>query len=103
MLEEDAAKRTAEEKTGPTGGTADTRGTKFFKGRLIAVDCSQPPAAILTVVAEGSLLKLRAADYKSLLLIGADDFSCTWRDRRITANYKPGGLSDGDLVSLEMR
>jgi tetratricopeptide (TPR) repeat protein len=103
VLEEDAAKRAAVEKTAQTGGTADTRSTKFFKGRLIAVDCSQPPAAILTVVAEGSLLKLRAADYKSLLLIGADDFSCTWRDRRITANYKPGGLSDGDLVSLEMR
>lgn len=103
VLEEDAAKRAAVEKTAQTGSTADTRGTKFFKGRLIAVDCSQPPAAILTVVAEGSLLKLRAADYKSLLLIGADDFSCTWRDRRITANYKPGGLSDGDLVSLEMR
>ena len=101
VLEEDAAKRAADEKTAPAAG--DTRGTKFFKGRLIAVDCSQPPAAILTVVAEGSVLKLRASDYKSLLLIGADDFSCTWRDRRITANYKPGGLSDGDLVSLEMR
>jgi len=101
VLEEDAAKRAADEKTAPAGG--DTRGTKFFKGRLIAVDCSQAPAAILTVVAEGSVLKLRAPDYKSLLLIGADDFSCTWRDRLITANYKPGGLSDGDLVSLEMR
>jgi len=103
VLEEDAAKRTADEKAIQAAGPGDTRSTKFFKGRLIAVDCSQPPAAILTVVAEGALLKLRAADYKSLLLIGADDFSCTWRDRRITANYKPGGLSDGDLVSLEMR
>ena len=102
VLEQDAAKRAADEKA-TQGGTADTRPTKFFKGRLIAVDCSQAPMAILTVTAEGSLLKLRAADYKSLLLIGADDFSCTWRDRQITANYKPGGLSDGDLVSLEMR
>jgi len=67
------------------------------------VDCAQAPVAILTVAAEGSRLKLRAADYKSVLLIGADDFSCSWRDRQVTVNYKPRGSSDGDLVSLEMR
>jgi hypothetical protein len=38
-----------------------------------------------------------------MLLIGADDFSCTWRDRQVTVNYKPGGLTDGDVVSLEVR
>jgi hypothetical protein len=100
VLEEDAAKRTAGQKS---GATADTRPTKYFKGRLVAVDCSQPPTAVLTVTAQGVVLKLRAGDYKSLLLIGADDFSCTWRDRQVTANYKPGGLLDGDLVSLEVR
>jgi hypothetical protein len=101
VLDEDAAKRTAQEQQ--LEDSPDKRPTKFLKGRLIAVDCSQPPAAVLTVSAEGILLKLRATDYKSLLLIGADDFSCSWRDRQITANYKPGGLSDGDLVSLEVR
>ncbi len=103
VLDEDAAKRAAEEKEQESTEQVDTRPTKFLKGRLLAVDCSEPPVAVLTVSAEGILLKLRAADYKSLLLIGADDFSCSWRDRRITANYKPGGVSDGDLVSLEMR
>ena len=101
VLEEDAAKRAAAEKT--QSASADTRPTKFFKGRLIAVDCSSAPVAVLTITAQGVVLKLRAGDYKSLLLIGADDFSCTWRDRQVTANYKPGGLSDGDLVSLEVR
>jgi hypothetical protein len=38
-----------------------------------------------------------------LLLIGADDFSCGWRDRQVVANYKPRSGNDGDLVSLEMR
>jgi hypothetical protein len=103
VLEEEAAKRAADEKAAQSGGTADTRSTKFVRGRLVAIDCSQAPAAVLTVTAEGSVLKLRAANYKSLLLIGADDFSCTWRDRQVTVNYKPGGMSDGDLVSLEMR
>jgi len=102
VLDEDAAKRAAQEKAAQSG-TADKRPTKFLKGRLVAVDCSQAPQAILTVTAEGIVLKLRAVDYKSLLLIGADAFSCTWQNRPVSVNYKPGGLSDGDLVSLEVR
>jgi hypothetical protein len=103
VLNEDAAKRATDEKAAATSGPGDKRPTKFVKGRLIAVDCSPAPAAVLTVVTEGIALKLRAADYKSLLLIGADGFSCDWRNRQVTVNYKPGGASDGDLVSLEMR
>lgn len=102
VLEEDAAKRAADS-AAQTAGPQDKRATKFIKGRLVAVDCSKPPAAILTVAAGGASLKLRAADYKSLLLIGADDFSCDWRDRQVTVNYKPSGTEDGDLVSLEVR
>jgi tetratricopeptide (TPR) repeat protein len=101
-LEEDAAKRDGGEQGAP-GSTADARATKFVRGRLVAVDCSNAPAAVLTVSSDKGTLKLRASDYKSLLLIGADDFSCTWRDRQVTANYKSRGASDGDLVSLEMR
>jgi hypothetical protein len=103
VLEEDAAKRAAADNAAKSTGPEDKRVTKFVKGRLLAVDCSKPPAAILTVAAGGASLKLRAADYKSLLLIGADDFSCDWRDRQVTVNYKPSGAADGDLVSLEVR
>jgi tetratricopeptide (TPR) repeat protein len=103
VLEEDAAKRDGGESSGSSGEGGDKRPTKFFKGRLVAVDCSQAPAAILTVTAENATLKLRAPDYKSLLLIGADDFSCDWRDRQVTVNYKSSGARGGDLVSLEMR
>ncbi len=99
VLDEDAARRAATE----TGTSADKRVTKFVKGRLVAVDCSQPPTAVLTVSSEAGVLKLRAADYRSLLLIGADDFSCDWRDRQVTVNYKPGAGSGGDVVSLELR
>jgi hypothetical protein len=103
VLEEDAAKRAAAEQTAQVTGPKDMRPTQFVKGNLVDVDCSQAPAAILTVAAAGREMKLRAADYKSLLLIGADNFSCEWRDRQITVNYKPGGTADGDLVSLEVR
>jgi hypothetical protein len=37
------------------------------------------------------------------VLIGADNFSCDWRNRQVTVNYKPGLGKEGDLVSLEMR
>ncbi len=103
VLDQDAAKRAAEAETAKNSGRADTRAAKFFQGRLVGVDCSQAPAAVLTVVSGGTALKLRTADYKSLLLIGADAFSCTWNDRAVSVNYKPGGISDGDLVSVELR
>jgi hypothetical protein len=103
VLDEDAAKREAEAKADQSELPTDPRPAKFVKGELVAVDCSKTPVAILTVAAGGKSLKLRAADYKSLLLIGADDFSCDWRDRPVTVNYKAGGMADGDLVSLEMR
>jgi len=76
-----------------------------LQGRLVGVDCSQSPAAVLTVTSGGTVLKLRTPDYKSLLLIGADTFSCScdWNNRSVPVNYKAGGLSDGDLVSVEVR
>jgi len=102
VLEQDAAKRAAAAQAAQSG-TADTRPAKYFQGRLVDVDCSQSPAAVLTVTSGGVVLKLRTADYKSLLLIGADNFSCEWNNRSVSVNYKPGGLSDGDLLSVEVR
>jgi hypothetical protein len=102
VLEQDAAKRAAVQ-AAQSGSTADKRPAKFFQGRLVGVDCSQPPAAVLTVTSGGVVLKLRTADYKSLLLIGADAFSCDWNNRSVSVNYKPGGVSDGDLLSVEVR
>jgi tetratricopeptide (TPR) repeat protein len=103
VLDQDAVKRAEAAKATQSETTADMRPEKFLKGRLIAVDCSQPPVAILTVSSGGALLKLRTADYKLLLLIGTDKFSCDWSDRSVSVNYKPGGLADGDLVSVEVR
>jgi cytochrome c-type biogenesis protein CcmH/NrfG len=101
VLEQDAAKRAAAQSA--QSATSDKRPAKFFQGRLVGIDCSQSPAAILTVTSGGVVLKLRTSDYKSLLLIGADSFSCAWNDRSVSVNYKPGGLSDGDLLSVEVR
>ena len=103
VLDQDAAQRATAAHKAQTGSTADKRPAKFLQGRLVGVDCSQPPVAVLTVTAGGAVLKLRTTDYKSLLLIGADTFSCDWTNRSVSVNYKAGGLSDGDLLSVEIR
>ena len=45
----------------------------------------------------------RARPGKALLVIGEDQFSCEWRNRKVAVNYKAGGAGDGDLVSLEVQ
>jgi tetratricopeptide (TPR) repeat protein len=103
VLDQDAEKREATASGVSPGNPADLRTTKFVRGRLVAVDCTNPPTAVLTVHSDAGTLKLRTADYNSLLLIGADDFSCDWHDRQINANYKSSSTGPGDLVSLEMK
>ena len=87
----------------PVEPQIDKRPIVYAKGKLISVDCSQPPSAVLTVSAGARTLKLKTPDYKSLTLIGADQFSCAWANQAVSVNYKAGGKADGDLVSLEMR
>ena len=98
-LEQEAQKRAQ----APEQSMPDKRPTHFLKGTLTSVDCSRAPAAVLTVDTGAKSLKLRTADYKSLLVIGEDGFSCEWRNRRLSINYKAGGLADGDLVSVEVQ
>ncbi|MGH9505008.1 MAG: hypothetical protein ACRD20_19310 [Terriglobales bacterium] len=104
--------QTAEEQEGEDTGKAeappaeplpDRRKVQFVRGKLMRVDCSQTPAAILTVRAGARTLRLRTDNFKSLLLVGADEFSCDWTDRAVIANYKAGGKTDGDLVSVEVQ
>jgi len=103
VLDQDAAKRAGQEQAVVNTDVADMRPTKFLQGKLVSVDCSKAPAAVLTVASSGALLKLRTADYKTLVLIGTDRFSCAWANRAVSVNYKSGGPSDGDVVSLEVR
>ncbi len=81
----------------------DKRKVQYVRGKLVKVDCGQNPVAILTVRTNSRTLRLRSDNYKSLLLVGADEFSCEWADRPVIANYKAGGQTDGDLVSIEVQ
>ena len=100
-LVQDAAERAAAQTKSEAG--PDKRPSQYLKGNLVAVDCSQSPAATLTIASGARTVNLRTGDFKSLLLIGADQFSCEWRDRSVSVNYKAAGRGAGDLVSLEIR
>jgi Flp pilus assembly protein TadD len=87
----------------PPRPAPDRRKTEYLQGRLLAVDCSVAPAAVVTVSAHGKTRRFRTEDYKSLTLIGAEEFSCAWKNRPVVINYKAGGKTSGDLVSLEIQ
>jgi len=76
---------------------------RFIKGKLTAVDCSAAPQAVLSVVAGGRSLKLHIGDSKHLVLIGADEFSCDWKNKSVALNYRERQDGDGDVVSLEVQ
>ncbi|HST12368.1 MAG TPA: hypothetical protein VLL05_18480 [Terriglobales bacterium] len=98
-LEQEAQKRAM----APDPTVPDKRPTVFSKGILNSVDCSKAPAATLMVNTGSKSVKLHTADYKSLLVIGEDQFSCEWRNRKVAVNYRAGGAADGDLISLEVQ
>jgi len=76
---------------------------RFIKGKLAAVDCSAAPQALLIVVAGGRSLKLHIGDSKHVVLIGADEFSCDWKNKNVALNYRERQDGDGDVVSLEVQ
>ena len=81
----------------------DKRPIQFLKGKLVSVDCSAAPAAVVLVSKGPRTLKLRTADYKSVLVMGGDKFSCDWKDVPINVNYRTSGKAEGDLVSIELQ
>jgi tetratricopeptide (TPR) repeat protein len=93
--EADAAPKPAPPKPGTTGPV------QFLKGKIVSSDCSKPPEATVTILSGMTTYKLHAADYKSLLMIGEDQFSCEWKNRLVSVNYRAVGKNEGELVSIE--
>ena len=83
--------------------TAPSGPVRFIKGKLAAVDCSAAPQALLSVVAGGRSLKMHVGDLKHVVLIGADEFSCDWKNKSVALNYRQRSDGEGDVVSLEMQ
>jgi len=93
--EADALPKPARVKPGTTGPV------QFLKGKIVSSDCSKPPEATVTILSGMTTYKLHASDYKSLLVIGEDQFSCDWKNRLVSVNYRAVGKNEGELVSIE--
>jgi tetratricopeptide (TPR) repeat protein len=76
---------------------------KFTKGKLISVDCAAPPQALLAVSAGTKSLKLHVKDTAHVIVIGADQLSCAWKNKSVSVNYRERADGEGDVVSLEVQ
>ena len=79
------------------------RRPRFLKGQLTSVDCSAPPLALLTVISENRTWKLTVSDMNHLILIGADTFSCAWKNQKVAVNYFESSAGEGNVVSVEIQ
>jgi tetratricopeptide (TPR) repeat protein len=92
----DASPKPAFVKPGPAGPVL------FLKGKIVSSDCSKAPEATVTILTGMTTYKMHASDYKSLLVIGEDQFSCDWKNRLVSVNYRALGKHEGELVSVEV-
>ena len=74
----------------------------FLKGMLVSVDCSQSPAATLTISSAGKKWKMVAPDAAKLIVMGADSLSCSWTNKKVAVNYRKTGVNEGKLATLEL-
>jgi tetratricopeptide (TPR) repeat protein len=88
----------------PESAPPDKRPIIYAKGRIVSVDCSQDPAAVVTFATGNRTLHLHTADHGKVIVMGDDKFSCRWEGVRAQANYKAGGKpGEGDLVTIEVQ
>jgi hypothetical protein len=93
----DSAPKPPPVKPGTTGPV------QFLKGKIVSSDCSKSPEAVITVLSGMTTYKMHSSDYKHLLVIGEDEFSCEWANRPVSVNYRATGKREGEVVSIEVR
>jgi len=76
---------------------------QFLKGKIVSSDCAKPPEATVTILSGMITYKMHTSNYKSLVVMGEDQFSCDWKNRLVSVNYRAVGKREGELVSLEVR
>lgn len=76
---------------------------KFLKGQLLSVDCSHAPGAILTVLSEAKTLKMKVADTQHAIVIGADNFSCSWTHKKVAVNYRISSEDEMKVMTVEIQ
>jgi hypothetical protein len=58
---------------------------------------------MVTFLAGMKTYRLHTSDFKTMLVIGQDQFSCDWKNRIVSVNYRAVGNNAGELVSVEVQ
>jgi len=56
----------------------------------------------ITVASKGKNWMLFTRDVQKLMLIGVENFSCNWTNKKASVNYRPQADGRGEIVSLEI-
>jgi Flp pilus assembly protein TadD len=89
---------------GPTPAPViDKRPMQFLKGTLVAVDCTTETTATMTVSAAGKKWTFQTLDRQHIVLMGADRFSCDWKNVKVAINYRLTAPNAGELFSIEVQ
>jgi len=75
----------------------------FLRGTISAVDCSADPSAILTVSSGSKTVKLKIVDKRHVVLIGTDEFSCAWTNKKVAVNYRQSEAGETNVMALELQ
>jgi len=102
ILRETRAPSAPEEDSVVAASRKDPGQASFLKGRLVTVDCWTKPAALLMVIVGDKTWRFYARDGTRVIVIGADNLSCDWANRKVAINYRQTGEATGDIVSLEL-
>jgi Flp pilus assembly protein TadD len=75
----------------------------FVKGKVMNVDCSASPQAVLSIVVGGKTRKMYVENSARVIVIGADRFSCDWKNVGVAVNYRDRSDGGGDVMSVELQ
>ena len=87
----------------PVPVVANNLAVNFLKGTVDSVDCSSAPTATLTVLSGAKTWTMQVKDNKHVLVLGADEFSCSWKKQKVALNYRATGDTAGSVVSIEVQ
>jgi tetratricopeptide (TPR) repeat protein len=75
----------------------------FMKGKVTEVDCSSSPKAVLSILTGGKTRKMYIENSEHVIVIGADHFSCDWKNVRVAVNFRDRSDGEGDVFSVELQ
>jgi Flp pilus assembly protein TadD len=101
-VDDNEAEALEQAQTGNTPDPPDPRKVRYAKGVLLESDCRASGRVVLEFRTGKRQIRLMAPDAAKILVIGADQFECGWKNKRASVNYRENSPNEGDLISIEV-